>query len=145
MAKLIMGKLSINHHDLMKFMATYTLASSLGISTSALFDKCSPIKNDDDLMMDEEEYKEFWLNIATCGFAVESNVPTSRLPTPFYQDFETTLNSFLRELFIERRVGKISLALDDDKVHYECTKPYPHSTLKVTKHVRDNARGFYGL
>ena len=38
-ANLIMAKLSISHHDLMKFMATCTLASSLGVSTSALFDE----------------------------------------------------------------------------------------------------------
>ena len=73
----------------------------------------------------------------------DNYVGEDRRPQPLWEQIEFTLNKLCREVSIANRKGKVSVALDDDKIWLEQTgeNAKDKAGLNFTTHMRDNRKG----
>jgi hypothetical protein len=141
MGKVLKTELQLNDEVYLAFLATYCIQSAYRVSSTSLFGKFSLLSNAS--MMPEKEYNTLWRRIAHESEKSGLQIGTGRRDLCRWQKLESTVNQDLRSVSVVDRPGKISIALDDDKVWYNMAKKAIRDTfgLKITRHVKDNRIG----
>lgn len=127
----------------LEFMGTLTVQAAYGVSVTELFhERLSLLKTF--TLMEEKEYVDIWKKIATKRQLDDSEISTNRREVPLWETMETIVNEFLKSISITERKGKISVALDDDKIWANLKNSSKDDlfNLKYTTHVKDNRKGF---
>ena len=99
--------------------------------------------NKTELLATLEEYLLFWQAVATACLPQDRGDSTTnyhRGYVPLWRHLERSVNEMLRELFICNYEGKMTIVIDDDKMHFATSNPV--GGPKLSQHVRDNRRGF---
>ena len=96
--------------------------------------------------MKEEEYCEVWSWMANMRKLERNVITTSQRRMPMWEELQAICNDLLRSISVEGREGRISIALDDDKIHLQLDKTHfcDMFNLKYTTHVKANRKGLIG-
>lgn len=134
-------ELNLDDAAYLKFMITYCVQSAYRVSSKSLHGQYSLLR--DAVEMPEEAYNKIWREIAFKGEKSGICIGTGRRDLCLWQKLESRVNHELRSVSIVDRPGKISVALDDDKVWYNMAKKAVRDTfgIKITRHVKDNRIG----
>ena len=135
-------ELVIDHATFLRFMSTLCLQAAYRVTVSEMYCIQSALKND--TAMNEKDYLKIWKTIANCKKQEDDNyVGEDRRSQPLWEQMEIGLNNLCREVSISNRKGKVSVALDDDKIWLQQTgeNARDKAGLNFTTHVRDNRKG----
>ena len=96
--------------------------------------------------MSESKYNEIWLKLSNLK-KIEAHqrfVAAGRRDKCIWENLEEIVNELCRSISITNRSGKISIALDDDKIWVALTgrNLVDLFGLKYTRHVKANRNGF---
>ena len=133
--------LSLSEETYLRFMIIFLIQSGYKVSVAGLYDKNSLLK--DKAVMPKEEYLSIWKMLATLKELPKGAVSTSRRDEPIWQAYEEIVNKMLKEISVKGRDGRISIALDDDKIWLNCTNSNFRDlfNLKFTRHAKPNRNG----
>ena len=139
--ELLMKELEMTDEQYYKWMSTNVLAAAFSVSSEQLYNEKSPLKKY--AAMDKESYMEVYKKLATKNKISETSISTNRRPELTWQKLEETLNKVLKKLSIDDREGKVSIAIDDDKIAMQLSQAGSDDLfqIKYTTHVRDNRKG----
>jgi len=134
-------ELNLDDAAYLKFMITYCIQSAYRVSSKSLYGQYSCLNHA--VEMPEADYNKIWHEIAFKGEKSGICIGTGRRNLCLWQKLESKVNHELRSVSIVDRPGKISIALDDDKVWYNMAKKAVRDTfgIKITRHVKDNRIG----
>ena len=137
----LMKELNLDEETYLRFFCTFCIQSAYQVSVAQLFHTDSLLK--EHATMKKDEYVKVWETMATKRRLHDSNISNSRRQVPIWQKFEGKVNDVLREITVTDRTGKISIALDDDKIWLNL-KSAPMQdlfNLKFSRHVKPNRNG----
>ena len=126
----------------LQFMMTMCVQASYRVSVSQLFHpRLSLLKEHG--AMEEKEYLAVWKLISKKRQLPDTEMPSNRREIPLWETMESLVNDFLMSISITGRKGKISVALDDDKIWMNLKNSSKNDlfNLKYTTHVKDNWKG----
>ena len=106
---------SLSDTKYLQFMHTFCMQAAYNCSSRQLFYKC--LKLQKALLLSETEYNGVWQWLANRKKIDNASVSTSRRSKPLWTSLQAIINEILRSISIEDREGRISVALDDDKVN----------------------------
>jgi len=109
-------ELEISQQDYLRFMNTFCVQSAYRVSSRELFRNDSLLK--DSVLMDEAEYNALWHILANKKQVPPTSIRTSRHSKPLWESLETILNEMFADVSVNDREGRISIALDDDKIWF---------------------------
>ena len=136
--------LEISRTEYLEFMITLVVQAAYRITSSQLYDSQSLLSRE--VPMAESRYNEIWLKLATLKKteAHERFVAAGRRDKCIWEKMEEIVNELCRSVSITNRSGKISIALDDDKIWVALTgrNSVDFFGLKYTRHVKANRNGF---
>ena len=137
----LIQELSLSKETYFRFMCNFLIQSAYKISVTGLYDKDSLLRGE--VAMTKTEYLSIWKKIATLKELPSASVSTSRREEPIWQAFEEIVNKMLKEISVKGRDGRISIALDDDKIWLNCTNSNMRDlfNLKFTRHAKPNRNG----
>ena len=137
----LMKELDLTETEYLNFLCTFCIQAAYGVSVSQLYNKDSILK--EETMMPEDEYVQIWKKMATKRSLDDSEMSTSRRKLPIWQRFQTKVNDVLSEISIAGRSGKISIALDDDKIWLNQANAAKKDqfNLRFTRHTKPNRNG----
>lgn len=137
----LMQELSLSKESYFRFMCNFLVQSAYKISVTSLYDKDSLLKSQ--VSMTKEEYLSIWKKIATLKELPTAAVSTSRRDEPIWQAYEKIVNKMLKDISIKGRDGRVSIALDDDKIWLHCSNSNSRDlfNLKFTRHAKPNRDG----
>jgi len=118
------------------FIATFL--STVGKCQSREDLKMDPLINDE-MLMGVDMYKLYWNAIGNAKMPDDIN--RSAGIEPFWLELEKAINNVLKELMIANFNEKMTIVIDDDKMHYQIRKVDPGAP-KTMQHTRDNRKGF---
>jgi hypothetical protein len=72
----------------------------------------------DSVLMLEDEYNAIWKKLAHLKQVASTTMRTSRHSKPLWESLETILNKMFADVSVNDREGRISIALDDDKIWF---------------------------
>ena len=124
-----------------KFMSTLLVQAAYRVSSTELFAKHSLLK--EHLMMTQNEFNGIWKLMANKKKLPSSQIRTARTEAPLWESMELIVNKLCREISVTDRTGRISIALDDDKIWFASTVATSSDlfNLKFTTHVKPNRKG----
>ena len=139
--KYMMLELELDEKVYLQFMITFLIQAAYRVSTTELFRRDSLLV--DQVPMDHEHYVSIWEKISTLREVPQSYIRTTRSSPPLWERLETITNEVLSAVSITDRIGKVSIALDDDKIWFasRATKTKDLFNLKFTTHVKANRKG----
>ena len=139
--KILQDKLEISKEEYLQFLYIICVQSGHALSGSQLFDKHSLLK--EHLPMTREEYNEIWKRMSEKKKLPKTSMTTGRRQRCIWQILEEAVNSILRDLSVTGKDGRISLALDDDKINAQFSKSASEDLfgLKYATHTRANRKG----
>ena len=139
--ELLKKELAFSHEKHLKFMSTLCVQAAYRLSSTALFRTNSLLK--DKVPMTEEEYNRSWKMIAMKRKEDQNTIRTARGQTPLWELLESIVNSLLKSVSITGHKGRISIALDDDKIWFAMRKVMGNDlfNIKYTTHVKPNRKG----
>ena len=134
-------EMELNEEDWLKFLATFSLQAAYRVSSTELFSNDSRLKKD--APMSEEEYRGVWRRMSEKKKLARHDMRTARSPTPLWETLETIVNTVLCDTSITGREGRISIALDDDKIWFasSVSKVADLFNMKFTTHTEPNRKG----
>ena len=134
-------ELSLSEETYLRFMINFLIQSGYKLSVAGLYDKNSLLK--DKAVMPKKEYLSIWKKIATLKQLPDAAVSTSRRDEPIWQAYEELVNKMLKQISVQGRDGRVSIALDDDKIWLNCTNSNSRDlfNLKFTRHAKPNRNG----
>lgn len=93
--------------------------------------------------MPKKEYLSIWQKLATLNELPDAAISTSCCDEPIWRAFEEIVNKMLKEISIKGRDGRVSIALDDNKIWLHCTNSNSRDifNLKFTRHTKLNHSG----
>ena len=100
------------------------------------------------MLTSKEDYNAFWRKINSTGlppdgddtnYALDQSRNWGYATSCLWLSVQNALNEDLKGLTIKGFDGRMSVTIDDDKVHY--STPEGRAGLKLVKHVRDNRNG----
>lgn len=140
-ATYLQDNLGLSKKEYMQFMGTYCLQSAYLVSSTQLFSSDSSLKND--ALMNEREYNGIWKQIATARKVEANHISTSRREAPLWEELERITNTIMRKISITGRRGRVSIALDDDKIwgNFSNSASMDLFNLKYQTHVKANRKG----
>ena len=115
----LMQELSLSKETYFRFMCNFLIQSAYQISVTSLYSNDSLLKSE--VAISKAEYLSIWKKIVTLKELPSASVSTSRREEPIWQAFEEIVNKMLKEISVNGRDGRISIALDDDKIWLNCT------------------------
>ncbi len=141
LGKVLKKELGLDDKEYLEFMITYCVQCAYNVSSTQIYDSISILK--DHVEMSKENYNKIWKDIASKTEQSGVNIGTSRRGLCLWQKLENAVNHVMRSISVEYRPGKISIALDDDKIWYNMENKQSDYTfgLKITRHVKDNRIG----
>lgn len=141
LGKLLINELNLTPETFLKFMSTLSAQAAYRVSSTALYESHSLLK--DKMPMMEGEFNAIWRAIATKKKERSNEIRTARGQTPLWELLESTVNSLLKSVSITGRKGKISIALDDDKIWFAMNRILGNDlfNIKYTTHVKPNRKG----
>ena len=124
-----------------KFMNTLLMQAAYRVSSTELFATHSFLK--DHLRMTQNEYNGIWKLLANKKKLPTSQIRTARTEVPLWESLESIVNKLCREISVTDRTGRISIALDDDKIWFASSVATSSDlfNLKFTTHVKPNRKG----
>lgn len=138
---ILKNELELDDKQYLQFMITYCVQCAYKVSSKSLHDSFSLLKPF--VVMPEEEYNCIWEKIAYKEEKSGNEISSGRRDFCLWEKLESKVNHILRQVSIVNRPGKISIALDDDKVWYNMTRSSLGDSfgIKITRHVKDNRIG----
>ena len=136
------SELNLTEEKYLQFMGTLCIQASHRVSVTQLFhSRLSLLKGR--ALMEENEYLEIWKDISRKRSLPETEMSTNRREMPLWERMESIINDFLISISITGRRGKISIALDDNKIWMNLKNSARDDlfNLKYTTHVKDNRKG----
>jgi len=126
-------ELQLDYETFCRFLATFYTASSLSIAAPRLYELNSRFDTTG-LMETKEEFMKIIRRMETID---EGNDGDS-----LWMKIEYAYNSEMRKIFLSKRGNNtLSIALDDDKVHFNYSKSAKTYGLKKHRHIKDNRFG----
>ena len=134
-------QLCISSDCYLRFIHTFCLQAAHSITCTQLYDEKSLLK--EHTLMRREEYTKVWDTISTKRKLKKGIMSTSRRTSPLWEGMEQIINQLCRFVSIDNREGRISIALDDDKIWLNTRKSATVDLfkLKFCAHVRANRKG----
>ena len=128
----------------LKFMHTICLQAAYDCSSTQLYLPYSKLRKF--CLMEEKEYNAVWLWMANLRKLDSASISTSRREVPLWETLQSICNQLLCSISVEGRDGRISIALDNDKLHLSMERSNMKDmfNLKYTTHVKANRKGFVG-
>lgn len=125
----------------LEFFITMCTQAAYHLSSSQLFHPCSLLKNM--VPMSEAKYNEIWKLMSEKKRISESEMVTNRRERPIWETLENIVNGLFRSISVTGRVGRIAIALDDDKVWMNLKNSSSDDlfNLKYCTHVQANRKG----
>ena len=95
------------------------------------------------LMITQNEFNGIWKLMANKKKLPSSQIRTARTEVPLWESMELIVNKLCCEISVIDRTGRISIALDDDKIWFASTVATSSDlfNLKFTTHVKPNRKG----
>lgn len=125
-----------------KFMITFCAQCAYKVSSTQLFHPLSLLDHKD--IISKEEYNAIWMKLATKKKLKKSEFHGSgRRDKYIWEYLEETVNNLCHSISIVNRRGRISIALDDDKIWVDLSGESRADTfgIKYTTHVQPNRKG----
>lgn len=134
-------ELNLDEDNYNRFMGTLCLQAAYHQMTKQLYGPLSELK--DRVLMEKDEYISVWKLMAEKKKLNITQISTSRRDTPLWEEFEVIVNTLFRAISVTGREGKISIALDDDKIWMNTSKGSSADlfNLKYCQHVQANRKG----
>ena len=124
-------------------MCTLCIQSSYKVSSTQLFHRDSLLSQA--VPMDQKDYNEIWLKISTLKKVEVQNsfVGAGRREKCIWEHLEEIVNNLCRSISVSNRPGKISIALDDDKIWVSLSGRNKDDLfgIKYTTHNKANRKG----
>jgi len=123
----------ISHETFLRFLGVFLLGACHHKSCTQMYGDYSFIRSHVDTLLPISSYVDSWDRIS------KANLPAALGQTTFWLSFQSAFNAFCRKIFIvgtNENELRLSIILDDDKVHYESNKA-DSDGLKVIRHVND--------
>ena len=140
--RFLCNEIGLTEEKYLQFMATLCLQTAHRVSVEQLYhEHLSLLKRD--AQMEKAEYVEIWKKLAEKRKLPDTEISTNRREIPLWETLESIVNDFLMSISIVGRNGKISVALDDDKIwlNLKNSSKTDLFNLKYTTHVKDNRKG----
>ena len=135
--------LNISAEKYIDFMCTLCIQSSYKVSSTQLFHRDSLLSQA--VPMDQKDYNEIWLNISSLKKVEVQNsfVGAGRREKCIWEHLEEIVNNLCRSISVSNRPGKISIALDDDKIWVSLSGRNKDDLfgIKYTTHNKANRKG----
>lgn len=143
-AEILQLELDLDTEMYLRFMAAFCMQSAYRVSSTELFHPESLLS--EKIPIDENKYNEIWKLMAEKKKLQDSQIRSTRQGTPIWESLEGIVNTQFREVSIDGRTGRISIALDDDKIWFGSqTSGFADLfNLKFTTHVKPNRKGIIG-
>ena len=125
-----------------QFMGTFCHQAAYQVSSTQMYHSESSLKGD--TLMSQAEYNTIWKLIANKRKVSSNHISTCRREMPLWEELEDIANQLFKKVSVTGRRGRISIALDDDKVWASLYKSRSSDlfNLKYTTHVQANRKGF---
>ena len=136
-------RLNMSHAKFQQFLGTFYYTCGINMSLSDVTSEKDMMEGAVNLLMSQAEYMTIWKQISAAGLPKSRGDGTTtgrRGYVEFWREVEDTLNTFLRENFIQGFEGRMMVTVDDDKMHHQSKTG--DGGPKLTQHVRDNRRGY---
>ena len=131
--QLFQEELKLSYEQFCRFLATFYAASSRSQPASRLLDDNKFINPG---MMKKEEYYRVTKKIEQSSGAGRGDDDS------LWMELEDCYNSFAKKNFLSKRnKEELSVALDDDKEHFNFSKYSDTHGLKRCRHIKDNVLG----
>ena len=140
--RFLCDELGLGRRQYLQFMSTLFIQAAYGVSVTQLYHgRLSLLK--EKTLMEMDDYVEIWKTISSKRSIPDTEVSTNRREKPLWECMEYIVNDFLTSISITGRRGKISVALDDDKIWMNLKNSSRDDlfNLKYTTHVKDNRKG----
>ena len=116
--KFFQENLSLSAEKYVGFFHTICLQAAYDLTSDQLYHPISKLR--DDALLTQEDYVAVWSWMAHRRCVEEAAISTSRRSIPLWEQLEQIFNEIHRSISVEDRDGRISIALDDDKVSFLC-------------------------
>ena len=139
--RFLQEELDLDEVTYLKFLSTLCVQAAYHTSSTQLFFSKSLLR--DHTRMSKKEYNEIWKRMSEKKKIPPSQISTNRRDTPLWEKLETIVNELLRSVSITEREGRVSVALDDDKIWMILSNSAMQDlfNLKYTTHVKANRKG----
>lgn len=139
--KFLREELGLDDDEYYQFMGTMCLQAAYRQTPKQLFSTHSELK--DKVLMQENEYNTVWKTMAEKKRLSSAEMSTPRRSAPLWEEFEMIVNGIFRDISVTGRDGRISIALDDDKIwlHLSNGSLVDLFNLKYCQHVQANRKG----
>ena len=107
-------ELEIGKETYLRFLHTLCIQAAYRVSTTHLFDSRSLLK--DSTLMEREKYNEIWKMLSTKKKLKQNQMNSCRRATPLWESVQSIVNTILRSISVTNCSGRISIALDDNKI-----------------------------
>jgi len=130
--------IGIEYDRFCRFVSTLIVLHTLSLSTTRSYEMFpESFKN----LLDQREFLDTIESLAVMNSGKRNTIHTE--VTPLWKKLQKSFNEKARELVVVGRPDQQWHVIDDDKVHFENSKreSYENTTIKMTKHARDNRWG----
>ena len=134
--------LNLTAKTYLEFICTFCIQAAYKVSSTQLFDPHSLLIHA--VPMKKEVYNGIWNTLATSKRLNDgAYLGSGRRDKCIWEHLEDLANNICRQISISNHPGKISIALDDDKVWVNLTGRNKTDTfgIKYTTHVKPNRKG----
>ena len=137
----LQAELELDKKTYLQFMGTLCIQAAYHISSTQLFQDTSLLK--EHLSISEERYNEIWKLMANKKKIPPTRISSSQRELPLWEGLELIVNDILRSVSITGRDGRISVALDDDKIWMNLSDSIGSDlfNIKYATHVKPNRKG----
>ena len=115
--KFIQEQLDLDACTYLKWISTFCLQAAYRVSSTELFNNASLLRSHVPFNQ-IGEYTAIWKQLSKLQELPTHEIRDSRQAEAPWKELETIVNNLLRQVSIEGRKGKISIALDDDKIWF---------------------------
>ena len=124
-------ELDIEYKDYCRFLATFFTAAMVSVPAPMLFD--TDLFNTTGLVVGKREFLQIYRKIDSIGAGKDDT---------FWMAMEDCFNNLMKKMFLsERGEENLSVALDDDKHHFNYSKNADTYGLARCRHIKDNRFG----
>ena len=137
----LQAELGLDELEYLQLMSTVCIQAAYRTTSIQLFHPESLLKNS--TIISESAYNQIWKNMSEKKRLPPTQISTSRRERPLWESLELITNELLRSISIVEREGRISVALDDDKIWMRLSDSVGSDlfNLKYTTHVKANRKG----